>query len=46
MAISGTVTRSSEVRPELLLGSFKCLECGVTIKNVEQQFRYTEVSLL
>lgn len=41
-AISGTVTRSSEVRPELLLGSFTCGECSELYENVEQQFRYTE----
>jgi DNA replication licensing factor MCM6 len=41
-AISGTVTRSSEVRPELLLGSFTCGECNELYSDVEQQFRYTE----
>jgi DNA replication licensing factor MCM6 len=41
-AISGTVTRSSEVRPELLLGSFTCGECNELYADVEQQFRYTE----
>ncbi|CAN1809958.1 DNA replication licensing factor MCM6 [Linum perenne] len=30
------------VRPELLHGTFKCLECAGVIKNVEQQFKYTE----
>ncbi|KAG6404418.1 hypothetical protein SASPL_136664 [Salvia splendens] len=42
VAVSGVVTRTSEVRPELLQGTFKCLECGSVIKNVEQQFKYTE----
>lgn len=41
-AVSGTVTRSSEVRPELLLGSFTCGECNELYADVEQQFRYTE----
>eukprot|EP00123_Amoebidium_parasiticum_P015811 comp23155_c1_seq1/m.37442 comp23155_c1_seq1/g.37442 ORF comp23155_c1_seq1/g.37442 comp23155_c1_seq1/m.37442 type:complete len:542 (-) comp23155_c1_seq1:962-2587(-) len=41
-AISGTVIRTSEVRPELLSATFKCLECQTTIKDVQQQFRYTE----
>lgn len=41
-SISGTVTRTSEVRPELLLGSFICTECEEPFNNVEQQFRYTE----
>ncbi|XP_057510639.1 DNA replication licensing factor MCM6 isoform X2 [Actinidia eriantha] len=42
VSVSGVVTRTSEVRPELLHGTFKCLECGNVIKNVEQQFKYTE----
>jgi DNA replication licensing factor MCM6 len=42
MSISGTVTRTSEVRPELVLGSFTCEECGFIINDVEQQFKYTE----
>ncbi|PIN13709.1 DNA helicase [Handroanthus impetiginosus] len=42
VSVGGVVTRTSEVRPELLQGTFKCLECGNIIKNVEQQFKYTE----
>lgn len=42
VSVSGVVTRTSEVRPELLQGTFQCLECGNIIKNVEQQFKYTE----
>ncbi|KAL0354005.1 UNVERIFIED_CONTAM: DNA replication licensing factor MCM6 [Sesamum angustifolium] len=42
VSVSGVVTRTSEVRPELLQGTFKCLDCGNVIKNVEQQFKYTE----
>lgn len=45
-AISGTVTRTSEVRPELVFGTFICLECKGLVKDVEQQFKYTEVSSL
>lgn len=41
-SISGTVTRTSEVRPELLLGTFECKECQDLFENVEQQFRFTE----
>jgi DNA replication licensing factor MCM6 len=44
MSISGTVTRTSEVRPELLFGSFICEVCGGVIHDIEQQFKYTEVS--
>lgn len=43
MAISGTVTRTSEVRPELVFGAFVCQECRTTVGDVEQQFKYTEV---
>lgn len=43
MSISGTVTRTSEVRPELVSGSFVCEGCRATIRDVEQQFKYTEV---
>ena len=45
MSISGTVTRTSEVRPELLFGSFICEVCGGLVNDVEQQFKYTEVCL-
>ncbi|AQK93983.1 Minichromosome maintenance protein [Zea mays] len=41
-SVMGVVTRTSEVRPELLQGTFKCLDCGNVVKNVEQQFKYTE----
>lgn len=41
-SVSGTVTRTSEVRPELLLASFTCGDCDDPFLNVEQQFRYTE----
>lgn len=43
-SISGTVTRTSEVRPELVFGTFQCLECKGVVRDVEQQFKYTEVS--
>ncbi|KAL4204918.1 hypothetical protein AMTRI_Chr01g134600 [Amborella trichopoda] len=42
VSVTGVVTRTSEVRPELLQGNFKCLDCGGVIKNVEQQYKYTE----
>ncbi|CAI5472749.1 unnamed protein product [Closterium sp. Yama58-4] len=41
-AVSGVVVRTSEVRPELLYGTFRCLECGAVQRNVEQQFKYTQ----
>ncbi|KIY73986.1 mis5 protein [Cylindrobasidium torrendii FP15055 ss-10] len=42
MAVSGTVTRTSEVRPELLSGNFVCEACKGIVNGVEQQFKYTE----
>lgn len=45
LSISGTVTRTSEVRPELYLGTFQCNDCRTVIKNVEQQFKYTEPTI-
>lgn len=43
ISISGTVTRTTEVRPELVRGTFVCNECGKIMPDIEQQFRYTEV---
>ncbi|TFK43789.1 MCM2/3/5 family-domain-containing protein [Crucibulum laeve] len=45
MSIGGTVTRTSEVRPELLFGSFICEVCSGLVHDIEQQFKYTEPSL-
>ncbi|KAI9919268.1 hypothetical protein PsorP6_017572 [Peronosclerospora sorghi] len=42
VSFSGTVTRTSDVRPELLVGAFTCVECGTDATGVAQQFRYTE----
>lgn len=42
ITVSGTVTRTSDVKPELFLGTFICLECGNYSDKVEQQFKYTE----
>ncbi|ROT41859.1 DNA replication licensing factor mcm6 [Sodiomyces alkalinus F11] len=42
LSISGTVTRTSEVRPELSVATFVCEACRTVVPNVEQTFRYTE----
>ena len=42
ICVSGTVTRSSEVKPELLYGHFTCTKCGMAHPSVEQQFQYTQ----
>ncbi|XQJ28483.1 DNA replication licensing factor MCM6, putative [Leishmania guyanensis] len=41
-AIRGVVTRTSQVRPELLVGVFRCSDCGTESLPIEQQFHYTE----
>ncbi len=46
ISISGTVTRTSEVRPELLFGTFRCEDCGAVMKDIEQEFKYNPVSWL
>ncbi|KAL3235288.1 DNA replication licensing factor MCM6 [Nakaseomyces bracarensis] len=42
LSISGTVTRTSEVRPELYKASFTCDMCRAMVDNIEQSFKYTE----
>ena len=42
VSISGTVTRTSEVRPELHLATFICNNCNNVIPDVEQIFKYSE----
>ena len=44
-AISGTITRSSDVRPELLVGSFRCQKCGLVAPDVMQQYHLTRPPL-
>lgn len=45
ISVSGTVTRTSEVKPELFSGTFQCNQCRVVLRDVEQQFKYTEPSI-
>jgi len=42
---SATVTRTTEVRPELVSGTFECGACSKLMKNVAQQFKYTEPTI-
>ncbi|RHW67650.1 DNA replication licensing factor MCM6 [Trypanosoma brucei equiperdum] len=41
-SIKGVVTRTSQVRPELLVGVFRCNDCGTESSAIPQQFHYTE----
>jgi DNA replication licensing factor MCM6 len=42
VSVCGTVTRTSEVKPELVNGCFLCSLCGREITGVLQEFKYTE----
>ena len=41
MSIEGTVTRTTEVKPELSIGTFKCKMCDTYTEGIEQQFKFT-----
>ncbi|KAH7394964.1 MCM2/3/5 family-domain-containing protein [Phaeosphaeria sp. MPI-PUGE-AT-0046c] len=41
LSISGTATRTSEVRPLLSMATFTCEACNTLVPNVEQTFTYT-----
>merc|ERR1719361_1822326 len=40
--IPGQVVRTHPVHPELVSGTFQCLDCQTIVENVEQQFKYTQ----
>lgn len=42
--ITGQVVRTHPVHPELVAGTFQCLDCQTEIPGVEQQFKYTQPS--
>jgi len=42
VSIQGTVVRTQQVHPELISGTFQCKQCKNLIKDVLQQFKYTE----
>lgn len=43
--ISGQVVRTHPVHPELVLGTFTCMDCQTEIKDVEQQFKFTQPTI-
>nr|XP_002125719.2 DNA replication licensing factor MCM6-like isoform X1 [Ciona intestinalis] len=45
MRISGQVVRTHPVHPELVSGTFVCLDCQTVIKDVEQQFKYMQPTI-
>jgi DNA replication licensing factor MCM6 len=40
--ITGQVVRTHPVHPELVAGTFQCLDCQTEISGIEQQFKYTQ----
>lgn len=45
IAVQGTITRTTQARPEQLLANFRCLECNTKIQNIPQQFKYTQPTI-
>ncbi|PSN32621.1 DNA replication licensing factor Mcm6 [Blattella germanica] len=43
--ISGQVVRTHPVHPELVFGTFICMDCQTIIKDVEQQFKFTNPTI-
>lgn len=43
--ISGQVVRTHPVHPELVYGTFMCMDCQTEIRNVEQQFKFTNPTI-
>lgn len=41
ITMRGTVTRTTDVKPELLVGTFQCNDCAREVSGVEQQFKVT-----
>ena len=42
ISISGTITRTTDVKPELIYGCVVCDSCGAVIPSVDQQFQFTK----
>jgi DNA replication licensing factor MCM6 len=45
VSLQGTITRTSEVRPELMVGTFRCSQCALIAGRVLQQFCFTRPTL-
>jgi len=41
IAVKGTITKTTEVRPELVIGKFTCSVCNADCGLVDQQFKFT-----
>ncbi|EPR79597.1 DNA replication licensing factor MCM6 [Spraguea lophii 42_110] len=42
ITFKSTVTRTSQVRPEIIEGTFNCKMCNAVVNNVKQEYKYTE----
>jgi len=45
VSICGTVTRTTDIKPELLVGTFQCNNCNREVTGVVQQFKVTEPAM-
>ena len=45
VSFCGTITRTSEVRPELISATFRCQQCGLLSPNIKQEYHYTKPAL-
>lgn len=43
--ITGQIVRTHAVHPELIQGTFECLDCSTEVPAVEQQFKFTEPTI-
>ncbi len=43
--VTGQVVRTHPVHPELVSGTFTCLDCQTVAADVEQQFKYTQPAI-
>jgi DNA replication licensing factor MCM6 len=44
-SVTATVTRTSDVRPELVSASFRCNKCGLLAAKIAQQFHFTRPTI-
>ena len=44
LRITGHVIRTHPVHPELVRGAFMCLQCQTVVRDVLQQFKYSQVN--
>lgn len=45
LSFCGTITRTSEVRPELISATFRCQQCGLLSPNIKQEYHYSKPAL-